>query len=86
MTYTMLRIRGMKDMGIYKNLRDEQIVIGWDNLLRGKFSKEWRKQQKAYKTRQRLQDPVEYDRIKRKKKGRKRKIRTKTNIRKSQTK
>ena len=82
----MLRIRGMKDMGIYKNLRDEQIVIGWDNLLRGKFSKEWRKQQKAYKTRQRLQDPVEYDRIKRKKKGRKRKIRTKTNIRKSQTK
>ena len=76
----------MKDMGIYKNLRDEQIVIGWDNLLGGKFSKEWRKQQKAYKTRQRLQDPVEYDRIKRKKKGRKRKIRTKTNIRKSQTK
>ena len=75
MAYTMLRIRGMKDMGIYK-----------DNLLRGKFSKEWRKQQKAYKTRQRLQDPVEYDRIKRKKKGRKRKIRTKTNIRKSQTK
>ena len=42
--------------------------------------------EKAYKTRQRLQDPVEYDRIKRKKKGRKRKIRTKTNIRKSQTK
>ena len=34
---TMLRIRGMKYMGRYKNLIDEQLVIGWDNLLRGNF-------------------------------------------------
>ena len=40
----------------------------WDNLLRGKFSKEWRIQQKAHKTRIRLVDPIKYDRIKRKKK------------------
>ena len=39
MSNTMLRIRGKKDMGRYKNLIDEQTVIGWDNLLRGKFSK-----------------------------------------------
>ena len=37
MTNTMLRIRGMKYMGRYKNLIDEQLVIGWDNLLRGNF-------------------------------------------------
>ena len=47
---------------------DEQLVVGWDNLLRGNFSKEWRIQQKAYKTRIRLVDPIKYDRIKRKKK------------------
>ena len=28
MTNTMLRIRGMKYMGRYKNLIDEQLVIG----------------------------------------------------------
>ncbi|OEU19127.1 hypothetical protein FRACYDRAFT_237419 [Fragilariopsis cylindrus CCMP1102] len=67
MSNTMFRIRGGKDMGRYKTLIDEQSVIGWDNLLRGKFSKEWRIQQKVYKTRLRLVDPIEYDRIKRKK-------------------
>ena len=30
MTTTMFRIRGRKDMGRYKNLIDEQLVIGWD--------------------------------------------------------
>ncbi|OEU19894.1 hypothetical protein FRACYDRAFT_235957 [Fragilariopsis cylindrus CCMP1102] len=68
MSNTMFRIRGGKGMGRYKNLIDEQTVIGWDNLLRGKFSKEWRIQQKAYKTRLRLVDPIEYDRIKRQRK------------------
>ena len=68
MSSTMIRMRGKKDMGRYKNLIDEQTVIGWDNLLRGKFSKEWRIQQKAYKTRLRLVDPIEYDKIKRMKK------------------
>ena len=64
----MFRIRGGKGMGRYKTLIDEQSVIGWDNLLRGKFSKEWRIQQKAYKIRIRLVDPMEYDKIKRMKK------------------
>ena len=58
----------MKDMGRYKNLIDEQLVKGWDNLLQGKFSKEWRIEQKAYKTIIRLVDPIEYDKVKRKKK------------------
>ena len=26
----------------YDLLIDEQLMIGWDNLLRGKFKKQWR--------------------------------------------
>jgi hypothetical protein len=43
----MLRIRGKKGMENYSLLIDEQRVIGWDNLLRGKFSKQWRIQKKS---------------------------------------
>jgi hypothetical protein len=53
-TTAMLRIRGQEGMERYSLLIDEQIVIGWDNLLRGKFTKQWRIQQKAYTTRRRL--------------------------------
>jgi len=67
MSVAMLRIRGKKGMKRYKQLIDEQLVIGWDNLLRGKFSKEWKLQQKSYKNRQRLNDPVSYARKIRKK-------------------
>ena len=42
MTNTMLRIRGQKGMERYALLIDEQLLIGWDNLLRGKFTKHWR--------------------------------------------
>ena len=47
----MLRLRGQEDVDkkqTYKRytlLIDEQVVIGWDNLLRGKFSKQWKIQQ-----------------------------------------
>jgi hypothetical protein len=60
----MRRIRGQKGMKRYSQLIDEQLVIGWDNLLRGKFLKEWKIQQKAYKDRH----PVLYARKMRKKK------------------
>jgi hypothetical protein len=52
----------------YSLLIDEQIVIGWDNILRGKFSKQWKIQQKAY--RRKLQNPLLtlYARIQRRKK------------------
>jgi hypothetical protein len=33
-------------------LIDEQMIIGWDNILRGKFTKQWKIQQQAYITRQ----------------------------------
>ena len=37
----MLRLRGQENMDKrYSLLMDEQVVIGWDNLLRGKFSKQ----------------------------------------------
>jgi hypothetical protein len=49
MTGAMLRIRGMEGMEWYGLLIEEQLVIGWDNLLRGKFSKQWKIQQKAYR-------------------------------------
>jgi hypothetical protein len=58
MTNTMLRIRGKKGMENYSLLIDKQLVIGWDNLLRGKFSKQWRIQQKSYTNRIRLKDPA----------------------------
>ena len=58
MTNTMLRIRGQKGMNRYNLLVDEQLLIGWDNLLRGKFTKQWKIQQKAYMHRQSLRDPA----------------------------
>jgi hypothetical protein len=39
-TNAMLRIRGQEGYEIYDLLIDEQTVIGWDNLPRGKFSKQ----------------------------------------------
>ena len=68
MTNTMLTIRGQKDMGRYNLLIDEQLLIGWDNLLRGKFTKQWKIQQPAYKTRVCLKDPRRHARKQRKKK------------------
>jgi hypothetical protein len=62
MTNTMLRIRGQKGMDRYDLLIDEQLLIGWDNLFRGKFTKQWKIQQKSYRTRQRLRDPLLYAR------------------------
>ena len=44
----MLQIRGQDDTERYNLLIDEQVVIGWDNLLRGKFSKQWKLQQKPF--------------------------------------
>jgi hypothetical protein len=42
-TNAMLRIRGQRGYRIYDLLIDkQQTVIGWDNLLRGKFSKQWK--------------------------------------------
>ena len=38
--YYNVQKRGKKDMGRYKNLIDEQLVKGWDNLPRGKILKE----------------------------------------------
>jgi hypothetical protein len=67
-TTTMLRIRGQEGMSRYNLLIDEQLVIGWDNLLRGKFSKQWKIQQKSYITRRRLKNPVLHARKLRKKK------------------
>jgi hypothetical protein len=55
-TNAMLRIRGQEGYKRYDLLIDDQTVIGWDNLLRGKFSKQWKIQQKAYVTRRKLRN------------------------------
>jgi hypothetical protein len=68
MTNTMLRIRGQEGMERYDLLIDEQLLIGWDNLLRGKFTKQWKIQQKSYMVRKRLKNPLLYARRQRKKK------------------
>jgi hypothetical protein len=62
-TNAMLRIRGQEGCRIYYLLIDEQTVIGWDNLLRGKFSKQWKIQQEAYVTRRKLRNPVLYEKM-----------------------
>jgi hypothetical protein len=59
-TNAMLRLRGQEGYENYDLLIDEQTVIGWDNLLRGKFSKQWKIQQKAYTTRRKLRNPFLY--------------------------
>jgi hypothetical protein len=63
----MLRIRGQEGYEIYNLLIDEQTVIGWDNLLRGKISKQWKIQQKAYVTRRKLRNPFLYEKTRRRK-------------------
>jgi hypothetical protein len=67
-TTTMLRLRGQEGMERYDLLIDEQTVIGWDNLLRGKFTKQWKIQQKAYTVRRKIKNPLLYARIQRRKK------------------
>jgi hypothetical protein len=66
-TNAMLRIRGQEGYERYDLLIDEQTVIGWDNLLRGKFSKQWKIQQKAYTTRRKLSNPFLYEKTRRRK-------------------
>jgi hypothetical protein len=64
----MLRIRGQAGMERYDLLIDEQLLIGWDNLLRGKFTTQWKIQQKSYITRKRLSNPALYARKQQRKK------------------
>ena len=63
----MIRIRGQEGYERYELLIDEQVVIGWDNLLRGKFSKQWKIQQKAYTTRRKLRNPRLHEKLRRRK-------------------
>ena len=72
MTTTMLRLRGQEGMERYSLLIDEQLVIGWDNLLRGKFSKQWQ-------NRKRLNNLTLYGRKLRKKKREEEKHKSKDN-------
>jgi hypothetical protein len=91
-TTTMLRLRGQEGMDRYSLLIDQQTVIGWDNLLRGKFSKQWKIQQKAYTVRRKLNNPLLYARIQRGKKRKadkekeKEKANNKNNIKKKKNK
>jgi hypothetical protein len=63
----MIRLRGQDGYERYDLLIDEQTVIGWDNLLRGKFSKHWKIQQKSYVTRRKLRNPFLYEKTRRRK-------------------
>jgi hypothetical protein len=63
----MIRLRGQEGYERYDLLIDEQTVIGWDNVLRGKFSKQWKIQQKAYVTRRKLRNPLLYAKTQRRK-------------------
>ena len=65
---TMLRLRGQEGMDRYSLLIDQQMIIGWDNLLRGKFTQQWKIQQKAYIVRRKLSNPFHYAKMQRRKK------------------
>jgi hypothetical protein len=64
---SMLKIRGTEGYERYDLLLDEQTVVGWDNLLRGKFSKQWKTQQKEYTNRRKLRNPFLYEKTRRRK-------------------
>jgi hypothetical protein len=53
----MIRIKQQEGYERYDLLIEEQEEIGWDNLLRGKFTKQWKIQQTAYANRRKLQNP-----------------------------
>jgi hypothetical protein len=52
----------------YTLLIDGHTVIGWDNLIRGIFLKQWKIQQKTYVTRRKLNNPFLYEKTQRTKK------------------
>ena len=52
--YTIYDEHGSGNKGDYKRLQEEQKAIGWDNLLRGKYSKYWRSIQKRYASKQKV--------------------------------
>jgi hypothetical protein len=51
----------------FKKNRNQREPV-WDNLLRGKFSKQWKIQPKAYTTRRKLRNPFLYAKAQRRKK------------------
>ena len=52
--YSIYDENGRGNVGEYKRLQEEQKAIGWDNLLRGKYSKLWRTLQKRYTHKQKV--------------------------------
>ena len=44
--YSIYNQDGRGNVGEYKQLQEEQKVVGWDNFLRGIYSKLWRTLQK----------------------------------------
>ena len=54
MDQTPYDILGPASRGDYGKLQQQQQCIGWDNLIRGKYSKLWRSIQRKYTTKQRV--------------------------------
>ena len=52
--YSIHDENGSGNKSEYKRLQEEQKAIGWDNLLRGKYSKHWRTIQKRYANQQKV--------------------------------
>ena len=49
------RYRPNTDLSSFSSLINEQHTIGWDNLLRGKISKQWRQLQRQYEIKRRTE-------------------------------
>ena len=57
--YSIYDENGRGNEGEYKRSQEEQKAIGWDNLLRGKYSKHWRSIQKRYAYKQKVEKQQE---------------------------
>ena len=60
--YSIYDENGSGNKGEYKRLQEEQKAIGWDNLLRGKYSKLWITLQKWYANKQKVKEQQEEQR------------------------
>ena len=60
--YSIYDENGRGNVGEYKRLQEEQKAIGWDNLLRSKYSKLWKSLQKWYANKQKVKKQQEEQR------------------------
>jgi hypothetical protein len=80
----MIQIKLQEGYERYDLLIEEQEEIGWDNLLRGKFTKQWKIQQTTYTNRRNYSNQGCMQRSKERRKDKKNNTRKMTRVRRQQ--